>query len=230
MIKLVVMLDGGVAKEYPIVKERTTLGRRPHNDVVLENLAVSGEHAILLVDGDQVILEDRGSTNGTFVNGKAVKRQAVRHGDTLEIGKFKIRVDNPPASDDFEKTMVVRRPIAAAPADPAAPPADAARPAAGVPTASAGVNQVVAAHGAIRLTSGPAAGREVPLTKVVTTLGKPGVCVAAITHRQHHFLFHQVDGSEKPMLNGLPVGSDPVVLKTGDEIALAGTHMVFVQG
>lgn len=219
MVKLIVTLDGAVVKEFPIVKPRTTLGRRPHNDLVLENLAVSGEHAVITRNGDQLAVEDRGSTNGTFVNGKATKSQTLVHGDSLEIGKFKIRVDAPPpAADAFEKTQVIRRPGAAA------------APAAASASTPPGLSPVLAAKGAIRLTSGPAAGREVPLTKVVTTLGKPSVSVAAITHRQHHFLFHQVDGSEKPLLNGLPVGADPVVLKNGDEISLAGTHMVFIQG
>jgi hypothetical protein len=85
------------------------------------------------------------------------------------------------------------------------------------------------AHASIKVLSGAAAGREVPLTKVVTTIGKPGVAVAAITKRQHGFVVHHVEGAGNPSLNGSPIGTDPVSLKNGDLIELAGTQMQFVQ-
>ncbi len=97
----------------------------------------------------------------------------------------------------------------------------AARPAA-APAASS-------AQASIKVLSGAAAGREVPLTKVVTTIGKPGVAVAAITKRQHGFVVHHVEGAGNPSLNGAPIGTDPVPLKNGDLIELAGTQMQFVQ-
>ena len=81
----------------------------------------------------------------------------------------------------------------------------------------------------IKVLSGAASGREVPLTKVVTTIGKPGVAVAAITKRQHGFVVHNVEGAGNPSLNGAPIGTDPVPLKNGDLIELAGTQMQFVQ-
>jgi hypothetical protein len=201
------MIDGALIKEVSLTKERTTLGRRPYNDVVLDNLAVSGEHAVLNLVGGQVYVEDLGSTNGTYVNGKAVKRQLLNHGESFEMGKFKLRLDNPVESADFEKTMVIRPRTPAVPAAPA--PVDL--------------------KGAIRVVSGAAAGREMPLTKVVTTLGKPGVAVAAITRKVHHFALHHVEGALQPTLNGATVGAEPVVLKDGDHIALAGTQMQFLQ-
>ncbi|MDD2925626.1 FHA domain-containing protein [Rhodoferax sp.] len=207
MPKIAVLIDGVVIKEVELTKARTTLGRRPYNDVVIENLAVSGEHAVLsMVDG-QVYVEDLGSTNGTFVNGKAVKKQLLAHGDVLEVGKFKIKYESHPPGDDFEKTMVIKtRPAVAAPSAPLAE-----------------------VRGAIKVLSGAAAGREMPLVKVVTTIGKPGVAVAAITRRQHHFVVHQVEGADAPTLNGQPVGSTPAVLQNGDQIVLAGTRMQFLQ-
>ena len=86
------------------------------------------------------------------------------------------------------------------------------------------------AQASIKVLSGAAAGREVPLTKVVTTIGKPGVAVAAITKRQHGYVVHHVEGAGNPSLNGAPIGTDPVSLKNGDLIELAGTQMQFVQG
>ncbi len=213
MPKVVVTIDGIVIKEVELSKERTTLGRRPYNDIVIENLAISGEHLGLTKLGNQVVVEDLNSTNGTYVNGKAVKKQVLQNADTIEVGKYKIRFEAD-ASDEFEKTMVFK-PRAAVPAAPAI----AAVPA--VPPAEL--------RGTIKVMSGAAAGREMPLTKIVTTVGKPGIAVAAITRRPHNFLVHHVEGADQPMLNGVPVGEQPAILKHGDQIVLAGIQMQFLQ-
>ncbi|OYU45549.1 MAG: FHA domain-containing protein [Burkholderiales bacterium PBB4] len=224
MPKMIVSIDEVVIKEVQLTKEKTTLGRRPYNDIVIDNLAVSGEHAILQMTGSDVVLEDLNSTNGTYVNGKAVKRQQLQSGDAIEIGKYKIKFVADNAADDFDKTTVVKaRPPAGAPARaPGATPSSFATGAGD----SAGLG---AFHAAIKVLSGAASGREVPLTKVVTTIGKPGVAVAAITRRQQGFVVHHVEGAGNPTLNGAPIGSDPISLKNGDLIELAGTQMQFVQ-
>jgi pSer/pThr/pTyr-binding forkhead associated (FHA) protein len=228
MPKMIVSIDGVVIKEVQLTKDRTTLGRRPYNDVVIDNLAISGEHAVFQMTGNDVFIEDLNSTNGTYVNGKAAKKQQLANGDTVEVGKYKIKFVSEVASDGFEKTMMVRPGMVPPPAPAAAAPMaaspstfGAARPAA-APAASS-------AQASIKVLSGAAAGREVPLTKVVTTIGKPGVAVAAITKRQHGFVVHHVEGAGNPSLNGAPIGTDPVPLKNGDLIELAGTQMQFVQ-
>lgn len=228
MPKMIVSIDGVVIKEVQLTKDRTTLGRRPYNDVVIDNLAISGEHAVFQMTGNDVFIEDLNSTNGTYVNGKAAKKQLLVNGDTVEVGKYKIKFVSEVAADGFEKTMMVRPgmvpPAPVAPAPMAASPSAfaAARPVAPAPVAST-------ALASIKVLSGAAAGREVPLTKVVTTIGKPGVAVAAITKRQHGFVVHHVEGAGNPALNGAPIGTDPVPLKNGDLIELAGTQMQFVQ-
>ena len=78
MPRMFVSIDGVVIKEVTFTKERTTVGRRPYNDVVIDNLAVSGEHAVFLMNGDDVEVEDLGSTNGTYVNGKSIKGSSSR--------------------------------------------------------------------------------------------------------------------------------------------------------
>ncbi|MDP3170213.1 MAG: FHA domain-containing protein [Polaromonas sp.] len=213
MPKMIVSIDGVVIKEVQLTKDRTSLGRRPYNDIVIDNLAVSGEHAVLQMSGNDVFVEDLNSTNGTYLNGKAVKKQQLNNGDTVEIGKYKIKYVNEVASAGFEKTMIIKA-GSVAPAASAAP----AAPAEG----STG-------HAAIKVMSGAAAGREVALVKVVTTIGKPGVAVAAITKRPHGFVVAHVEGDSKPTLNGAPIGVEPVSLKNGDVLELAGTQMQFVQ-
>ena len=220
MGKLVVSLDGVVIKEVQITKDKTTLGRRPYNDIVIDNLAVSGEHAVLQMVGGDVFIEDLNSTNGTYINGKAIKKQLLTHNDTVEIGKYKIKylVDE---SGDYEKTMIMR-------------------PGASQAGASAGTNSGFGALGAssaaapavqpasIKVLNGAAAGREVVLTKVVTTVGKPGVQVASITKRPNGYAFAHVEGATKPSVNGIPLVGDSVPLRNGDVIELAGTQMQFI--
>ncbi len=200
MAKMIVSIDGVVIKEVQLTKDRTTLGRRPYNDIVIDNLAISGEHAVLQVSGSEVYLEDLNSTNGTYVNGKAAKKLLLRNGDMIEVGKYKIKFIS--ESVDDAATRTARSDI---------------------PDSSSSAPQA-----AIKVLSGAAAGRQVPLTKAVTTIGKPGVAVAAITRLQNSFVIH-VEGSGNPALNGRPIGAEPMPLKNGDLIELAGTQMQFVE-
>jgi pSer/pThr/pTyr-binding forkhead associated (FHA) protein len=220
MGKLVVSLDGVVIKEVQITKDKTTLGRRPYNDIVIDNLAVSGEHAVLQMVGADVFIEDLNSTNGTYINGKAVKKQLLAHNDTVEIGKYKIKylVED---GTDYEKTLILKPgAYASAPSQHGfAPTSTSGFGALGAPVTAA----------SIKVLNGAAAGREVNLTKVVTTVGKPGVQVASITKRPGGYVFAHVEGSMRPTVNGNPLTGDSMHLKNGDVIELAGTQMQFVQ-
>lgn len=232
MPKMIVSIDGVVIKEVQLTKDRTTLGRRPYNDIVIDNLAVSGEHAVLQMTGNEVYLEDLNSTNGTYVNGKAVKKQLLQNNDTVEIGKYKIKFINEAPGATFEKTMIMKPGTVPPPVQrPAPAPATAAAAAASAtrsgPASAPG--ELTGVTASIKVLSGAAAGREVSLVKVVTTIGKPGVAVAAITKRPHGFVVAHVEGTNKPTLNGAAIGADPVTLKNGDLLELAGTQMQFVQ-
>lgn len=225
MGKLVVSLDGVVIKEVQITKDKTTLGRRPYNDIVIDNLAVSGEHAVLQMVGADVFIEDLNSTNGTYINGKAVKKQLLSHNDTVEIGKYKIKfmVED---GTDYEKTMIMK------PGQrPPAPPGQSGQQAQNTGFGASGFGSLGASTipASIRVLNGAAAGREVALTKVVTTVGKPGVQVASITKRPGGYVLAHVEGALQPTVNGNPVVGETVHLKNGDVIELAGTQMQFVQ-
>lgn len=209
MPKMIVSIDGVVIKEVQLTKERTTLGRRPYNDVVIDNLAVSGEHAALQMNGSEVVLEDLNSTNGTYVNGKAIKKQSLQNGDTIEVGKYKIKFVNEAEAPGFDKTMLFK-------------PGE-------TPAGLASAPDAAALNASLRVLSGTASGREVPLTKAVTTVGKPGVAVASISRRAQGYVVAHVEGSGIPLLNGAPISSEPVALKSGDMIELAGTKMQFIQ-
>jgi len=232
MGKLVVSLDGVVIKEVQITKDKTTLGRRPYNDIVIDNLAVSGEHAVLQMVGSDVFIEDLNSTNGTYINGKAIKKQLLAHNDTVEIGKYKIKflIDE---SGEYEKTMIMR-PGGAMPQpaySPSAHPMQSGHPGMGAqtsPYSSLGGGGAALTPASIKVLNGAAAGREVTLTKVVTTVGKPGVQVASITRRPNGYAFAHVEGTARPSINGVPLVGDSVPLRNGDVIELAGTQMQFI--
>ena len=210
MPKLIVSIDGIVVREVQLTKDRTTMGRRPYNDVVIDNLAVSGEHAVITMSGAEVVLEDLNSTNGTYVNGKAVKRQVLQNEDTIEVGKYRVQYLSDAAvqpQQNFDRTMVIKAGSLGL-----------------VPDGAGG------GAGRIKVMSGPAAGRELPLVKPVTTVGKPGVAVASINKLPDGYALVHVEGNARAQVNGQPIGADPQRLNSGDIIDLAGTQMQFLQG
>jgi pSer/pThr/pTyr-binding forkhead associated (FHA) protein len=256
MAKLILSMDGLVLKEIPLTKERTTIGRKPHNDIQIDNLAVSGEHAVIVTILNDSFLEDLGSTNGTVVNGNPIKKHFLQNNDVIELGKYKLKFvgEAAPAASaekaDFEKTMVLRpsaMKAGAVPAGGGAQAAVAARQAAvqaaaanaaatGIadkdapPTASApGAPAAKPAQplGAIQLLSGSNAGKELVLTKPLTTLGKPGVQVAVLTRRPQGYFITHVEGGNRPSVNGQEIGPAPHALKDHDVIELAGVKMEF---
>ena len=215
MPKMIVSIDGVVIKEVTLAKDRTTMGRRPYNDIVIDNLAISGEHAVLHMIGGDVYLEDLNSTNGTYVNGRAVKKQALEHNDVIEVGKYKIRYLV--GGGATEGAAGHGPTIVAASSEPI--------PLSSAPTVHTplGGSTGVAV---IRVLSGSGAGRELSLQKVVTTIGKPGVAVAAVTRRLHGYVVAPIDGGTA--LNGEPLGNEAVALQDGDVLELGGTRMQFV--
>jgi len=235
MAKLVLSLNGVVQGEYELSNERLTIGRKPDNDIQIDNLAVSGKHALIITILDDSFLEDLGSTNGTYVNGKLIKKHALKDGDVIAIGKHEMKYVNEHATaddDEFEKTMIIRpgsasAAVAAAQAAEAAGAAAAATPAA-APAASSGGGMPL---GRLTVLNGPIAGKELELTKALVTLGKPGTQVAVISRRpQGYFLTHiesDGDGKRYPVVNGEPIGAKAYQLKDSDLIELAGIKMEF---
>lgn len=250
MAKLILSVDGTVLKEYSLTKERITIGRKPHNDIQVDNLAVSGEHAAIITILNDSFIEDLNSTNGTLVNGKPIKKHFLQHNDVVEIGKHKLKYfnDKPLAADtsDFEKTMIIRKPSAAAPAPAVVPAAAAAAPPqAGYaprmgdtqtkikampqmpPSAAPAAAVAPGREATIQVLSGAAAGRTLDLVKNLTTIGKPGTQVAVITRRPGGFFITHVEGANFPSLNGVPLGGQAHQLNDHDLIEIAGVKMEF---
>jgi hypothetical protein len=235
MARLVLSLDSQVMAEYNMNKERYTIGRLPDNDIRIDNPAVSGHHSLIINILNDSFLEDLNSTNGTYVNGKLIKKHALQHGDVVTVGHHQLRfVEDDEAQDEFEKTMVIQ---------PSARPVEKLRTAA----SSEGHTNSLSATGArkaidgaaalkkakLQVLSGAFAGRELDLNKALTTLGRPGVQVAAITRRADgYFIVHVDSGKENdfPLLNGSPIGATARKLTDNDVIQLAGVKMGFFEG
>ena len=295
MARLILSLDNQVLAEYNMSKERYTIGRLPDNDVRIDNPAVSGHHSLIINILNDSFLEDLNSTNGTYVNGKLIKKHALQHGDVITIGHHQLRFSDEPAAeteqDEFEKTMVIpsgqqsveqlaraeKAAEAAAlgavdssvrldPEDAAALEEDAEPAAASndsvvehavepeperepqpepEPTpepapepmysaTTAGIDPSSAPNALplakLQVLSGAFAGRELELTKALTTLGRPGVQVAAITRRaEGYFIVHVESGKEGdfPLINGQPIGAQARKLADNDVVQLAGVKMGF---
>ena len=301
MARLILSLDSQVLAEYNMSKERYTIGRLPDNDVRIDNPAVSGHHSLIINILNDSFLEDLNSTNGTYVNGKLIKKHALQNSDVITIGHHQLRFSDEPTNDaeqdEFEKTMVIpagqqsaeqlakaeaaadeavssrgadervnvkvempekedpqpeqeqemvadekpadEKPAAEAPPSPPDPPPErreptiSREPPAHTETAasmdpSTAPNALPLAK--LQVLSGAFAGRELELTKALTTLGRPGVQVAAITRRKEgYFVVHVESGEEGdyPLVNGQPIGAQARKLADNDVVQIAGVKMGF---
>ncbi|BCM24178.1 FHA domain-containing protein [Methyloradius palustris] len=236
MAKLIFSLDGAFLGEFPLDKDKITVGRRATNDIHIDNLAVSGEHATIVTIGNDSFLEDLGSTNGTLVNGKTIKKHVLQHADLIEFGKYQLKYINESAiptglggSDDFEKTMIIRPMKAAALQEAAKPQAAPAAPAPAAPIVPPPVAEPTIV-GRVQVLNGPSQGKELVLNKALTTLGKPGVQVAVITKRPQGYFITHVEGATHPVVNGQSVGAQAHSLSDHDVIEIASVKMEFYLG
>jgi pSer/pThr/pTyr-binding forkhead associated (FHA) protein len=233
MARLILSLDGQVLAEYNMNKERYTVGRLPDNDIRIDNPAVSGHHSLIINILNDSFLEDLNSTNGTYVNGKLIKKHALQHGDVITAGHHQLRFveDDDAQQDEFEKTMVIQpsqRPIERIQAARAAADTGATTTRRALPD---GANQPVK-KARLQVLSGAFAGRELELIKALTTLGRPGIQVAAITRRADGFYIVHVDADAPdnyPLVNGTPIGAQVRRLVDNDVIQLAGVKMGFFE-
>ena len=233
MARLILSLDGQVLAEYNMNKERYTVGRLPDNDIRIDNPAVSGHHSLIINILNDSFLEDLNSTNGTYVNGKLIKKHALQHGDVITAGHHQLRFveDDDAQQDEFEKTMVIQpsqRPIERIQAARAAADSWGHHTRRALPD---GANQPVK-KARLQVLSGAFAGRELELVKALTTLGRPGIQVAAITRRADGFYIVHVDADAPdnyPLVNGTPIGAQVRRLVDNDVIQLAGVKMGFFE-
>jgi len=221
--KLILKFGDSILGEYPLDKETLTIGRKPNNDITVENLAVSGQHARVITILQDSFLEDLNSTNGSYVNGKLIQKHALQHGDVIKIGKHELLYQNEETAmtdDDMEKTMIIR-PSALSAAAQQKTTDD------GMDAAQAMKSGGEAPPAGLKLMSGPNAGRSMDLIKALTSLGKPGVQVASISKRPDGYYLTHVEGGSTPKVNDKDVGAEAFKLTDQDSIELAGIKIQF---
>ena len=235
MATIQLSFNGQVVDKISLTKETTSIGRQSDNDIHLDNLAVSGHHAKILTILNDSFVEDMGSTNGTYVNGSLIKKQNLTNGDVVKIGKHELKYINESADsadgEDFERTMIINPGAKGMPEDEGNKEIDRSvnQLTKEITSADSG-NKSAVRNAKIRLTNGANSGKELPLTKILTTLGKPGLQVAAITRRPTgYFLIHVDGGAEagRPKVNDSEIGAQAQALSNNDVIEVAGVKMTF---
>jgi pSer/pThr/pTyr-binding forkhead associated (FHA) protein len=233
MAKLILGYKGETLREYDLDREIMTIGRKADNDIHIDNLAVSGNHARILTILNDSFIEDLDSTNGTFINGKKISKHALQNGESIVIGKHELTYVNESAdagTDDFEKTMIIRPDAAGMPEQEESDTKlekSIGKIASDLASEGAAASKGPGAA-CLKLLNGTNAGKELKLTKILTTLGKPGVQVAAITRRPTGYFLIVVDAASSPtnpLVNGVEVGKQAHPLKSGDEIEVADVKM-----
>ncbi|MDH5856685.1 FHA domain-containing protein [Lampropedia aestuarii] len=209
--KLLITKNEQVLRELPLTAATTLIGRRQHNDLILDEPTVSGKHAALYLSDGQVTIEDLESTNGTFINGvliSAKKRHELGSGDRVSVGSYRISLHMHEAetwsAESHASTIAVDR---------------FSNPMSQPPEQSA--------VGSIEILNGINKGRRLTLTKVVTTIGPPGQGVISLTHRLDAYYIKHLEGEQPVTINGQALQSGSTKLNSGDQIYLAGIEMVF---
>ena len=256
MSKLVLYLPDGTTLDIPLDRERMTIGRRADNEICLPNLAVSGEHAVVVTILADSFLEDLGSTNGTLVNGKAIAKHFLRDRDEIDIGKHKLvycsdddavlepavtrgmaRVRERDSGGRVEMAKLPERGQkgAGSVSDVAMPrPDDNIRAVASRDVEAESAREPVVPAtplqpaASIKVLTGVNAGVSMSLTKTQTTIGRPGVQVAAIVKSGEAFVLRQVEGERAAVVNNRPVAAEGTELFHGDVIELAGKRLEFI--
>ncbi|HEB58416.1 MAG TPA: FHA domain-containing protein [Gammaproteobacteria bacterium] len=224
MARLTLVHEGTVIREYELTKERMTVGRKPSNDIPLDDPTVSGQHAVIL-NLQNVYVEDLGSTNGTLINGKRINKRMLKHGDIVRIGHHEFKFTDDTAAE-FEATMVLSAETMAE-----ARQARGKEPAAATAGARPAPAAAKPAAAMVKVVSGPKVGQSIPLNKPYTTLGSPGVQVAVIARRGSSYYLMPMGGigqqNNPPRLNDKVMGTQSTPLKEGDVIEVAGSKLAF---
>ena len=203
MAKLVLSEEGELIDEFPLDKEKFFIGRTENNDIQIDSMAVSGQHAKIVTILNEAFLEDLGSTNGTFLNAEQISKSVIENGDVITIGTHNIKYlsERDPKESKNESSNSSKTPI-----------------------------NGDAPH--LQILNDTEDGKEIPLTMKLTTLGQPGEHVAAISQRNDGFYFSHVDGGDTnaaSILNGEPVPAEGKQLKAADIIEVAGVKMKFIK-
>lgn len=240
MAKLIILLDGKLLREYKVNKDRVTIGRRPASDIHIDNLAVSGEHAQILTVGNDALIEDLNSTNGTIVNKKIIKKHLLQHNDVIELGKYQLKyLQDPALTQTLKPALKMAKPAgedrvpAPIVTDENPLPAVKKRLEAHLlPRLQPAINPEMPVENPgiaarLQFLSGDSAGQSLLLDKALTTLGAQNAQRALITKRSQGYFISHLEGEQKPLVNGESIGARSQALQHLDQIEVSGIKMEF---
>lgn len=223
MAKIILTKDGKLLQEIALKKERITIGRRPHNDIVIEDVAISGEHAVIALGFNDVLLEDVNSTNGTQVNGQPIRKHFLQNQDVIELAGYRLlyvadageHEENSASRGDSARCAVNLDQML----NNISPQRRGAVTASDIKRHSGCV---------LRLLTGTDAGKEITIEKPLTTVGQPGLQIAAVARDEGGFYLSHVEGDVRPLINGHSVGTGLCAISHGDVIELVGARLKFL--
>jgi len=208
-LKIIIIKEDKPVQQVTMEQTRLTIGRRAECDIPIKDPAVSGNHAEIEFVGNGYILRDLGSTNGVHVKGRQVKEYAVKDEDLITIGEHQLRIqmiDKTPPSKQAPVRPVVEdlgRDVTEIRSQPVSSQTD----------------------GYLKIVVGGDPGEVVKLEDSLTTIGVPGIQVAAVSKRpQGHFIIHVDGGKDRnktPVVNGESIGFKSRRLEVGDLIEVA---------
>ena len=224
MAKLVLSTSGTIVHQCFLDQERVSIGRETSNHVVIDDSAVSREHAAIFQVGNDHVLSDLHSEQGTFVNGTRVDRHILQHGDVVEFGAFNLRYLNPRASaeSEMDRTMLItglRENAGSGENAPTSP---------GFQVLAARSSRTHFPKGRIKIRGGARDGSIIELDRVVAMFGKSGKQLAVVTRRPHGYFVTHVEGRRYPRVNRQTIGGDAHLLRSGDVIEVADEQLTFM--
>lgn len=219
--KLILTLDGEVINEYPVGEKTISIGRKHDNDVQLNDLTISGRHALVTPNSpENVTVEDLSSTNGTLVNGNHISKIKLKHGDIIQVGHHQFTFLGK-GEAKYEPTMFIKAELdetqMVLPEWESRAEAIKGQPLAG-----------------LRTLNGPLARTVMELRKPFSTVGFQGKKLALISRGLTGYTISEISKSVKnrrntdhPLLNGETLTLTPIDLKPGDIINIAGFEVEF---
>lgn len=230
MAKLVLSLDGDVLGYHFLEKTRFSIGRKPHNEMQIDDASISKEHAAITIIGNDQILEDLNSTNGTRVNGIKVKRHILQHNDVIDIGRYQLRYINQKAQPGLDSDRTIMMAPVMNMRQHSKGHEDTQTRAAEQVDIAVSVARKANDHfplGGIKGLEGPHAGKTLELSRPLAAFGTAGQQVAVINRRPHGYTLTLVDGKKQPLVNGLAISDEAHLLRDGDEIEVGGETLQF---
>jgi len=215
--KLIILKGNEVIKEFPLTLQKVSIGRDPESDLPLNDPAISRNHCQLLKIFNNYFIEDLKSTNGTLHNSRAISKHILKHDDTIQVGAYTLRYQNPEAQaaaieeDDMDKTVIIKTPVKPSPTAVAA----------GKP-----LRKIAPKTAMVRFFKGPKQGKSDRIERSLYTIGRPGGQVAAIARRPQGFYLLHIGGDDYPKINNKAVDSTAgVQLHEGDVVEVGENLM-----